>query len=104
MSVIETDGQLDMLEELIYVEEYINQVLREITQQILRHALSRQQWPTGPFHTILGLKIRKLYEEIRRNEAKVNSYTIFLLKQKKTYSKQQLLDHPPVTDPLTYFH
>lgn len=59
---------------------------------------------TGPFHTILGLKIRKLYEEIQRNEAKVNSYTIFLLKQKKTYSKQQFLDLPPVTDPSTYFH
>ncbi|KAL9246973.1 hypothetical protein vseg_020450 [Gypsophila vaccaria] len=69
VTVIEMDGQFDRLDELIYVESHLSNLSTkfygEVTQQMLKH----QDFPgsnngTGFFQTIVGLKIRDLYEQL----------------------------------------
>lgn len=69
VSVVEMDGQFDRLDELIYVESHLSNLSTkfygEVTQQMLKHA----EFPgssngTGLFQTIVGLKIRDLFEQI----------------------------------------
>ncbi|MCO5569226.1 hypothetical protein L7F22_022937 [Adiantum nelumboides] len=73
VTVLEMDGQFDRLEELIYVESHLSNIASkfygEITQQMLKHA----DYPgsnngTGFFQTIVGLKIREVYEGILAKE------------------------------------
>lgn len=68
------DGQFEKLEELIYVESHLSRTgtkfYGEITQQMLKHA----EFPgsnngTGLFQTIVGLKIREVYERIIAKQA-----------------------------------
>ncbi|XP_057518178.1 phosphoribulokinase, chloroplastic-like [Amaranthus tricolor] len=68
-TVVEMDGQFDRLDELIYVESHLSNLSTkfygEVTQQMLKH----QEFPgsnngTGFFQTIIGLKIRDLFEQI----------------------------------------
>ncbi|KAK6129930.1 hypothetical protein DH2020_036324 [Rehmannia glutinosa] len=69
VSVLEMDGQFDRLDELIYVESHLSNISTkfygEITQQMLKHAdFPGSNNGTGLFQTIVGLKIRDLYEQL----------------------------------------
>merc|ERR1719217_1865201 len=73
VSVLEMDGEFDKLEELIYVESHLSgpsaKFYGEITQQMLKNS----QFPgsnngTGLFQTLVGLKVREVYERITANE------------------------------------
>ncbi|RRT58142.1 hypothetical protein B296_00046804 [Ensete ventricosum] len=69
VSVLEMDGQFDRLDELIYVESHLSNLSTkfygEVTQQLLKHSdFPGSNNGTGLFQTIVGLKIRDLYEQI----------------------------------------
>ena len=70
VSVLEMDGQFEKLEELIYVESHLSNTSAkfygEITQQMLKNsAFPGSKNGTGLFQTIVGLKIREVFEDIR---------------------------------------
>lgn len=74
VSVLEMDGQFDRLDELIYVESHLSNLSTkfygEVTQQMLKHAdFPGSNNGTGLFQTIVGLKIRDLYEQLIANKA-----------------------------------
>ncbi|PHU28374.1 Phosphoribulokinase, chloroplastic [Capsicum chinense] len=74
VSVLEMDGQFDRLDELIYVESHLSNLSTkfygEVTQQMLKHAdFPGSNNGTGFFQTIVGLKIRDLYEQIVASRA-----------------------------------
>lgn len=67
------DGSFDKLEELIYVESHLSSTSAkfygEITQQMLRNSsFPGSNNGTGLFQTIIGLKIREVYERITEKE------------------------------------
>ncbi|KAL0918219.1 hypothetical protein M5K25_010214 [Dendrobium thyrsiflorum] len=69
VSVLEMDGQFDRLDELIYVESHLSSLSTkfygEVTQQMLKHSdFPGSNNGTGLFQTIVGLKIRDLFEQI----------------------------------------
>lgn len=73
VSVLEMDGQFDKLEELIYVESHLSNTSTkfygEITQQMLKNTdMAGSNNGTGLFQTIIGLKVRDLYEQITKTE------------------------------------
>ncbi|RVW68915.1 Phosphoribulokinase, chloroplastic [Vitis vinifera] len=74
VSVLEMDGQFDRLDELIYVESHLSNISTkfygEITQQLLKHSdFPGSNNGTGLFQTIVGLKIRDLFEQIVASRA-----------------------------------
>lgn len=67
--MLEMDGQFDRLDELIYVESHLSNLSTkfygEVTQQMLKHSdFPGSNNGTGLFQTIVGLKIRDLFEQI----------------------------------------
>uniref|UniRef100_A0A0D9W8W7 Phosphoribulokinase n=1 Tax=Leersia perrieri TaxID=77586 RepID=A0A0D9W8W7_9ORYZ len=69
VSVLEMDGKFDKLDELIYVESHLSNISSkyygEVTQQMLKHVdFPGSNNGTGLFQTIIGFKIRDLYEQI----------------------------------------
>jgi len=69
VSVLEMDGQFDKLEELIYVESHLSNTSAkfygEITQQMLKNtAFPGSNNGTGLFQTLIGLKVREVYEKM----------------------------------------
>ena len=69
------DGQFDRLDELIYVESHLSNLSTkfygEVTQQMLKHTdFPGSNNGTGLFQTIVGLKIRDLFEQILSSRAK----------------------------------
>lgn len=73
VSVLEMDGQFDKLEELIYVESHLSNTSAkfygEITQQMLKNSgFPGSNNGTGLFQTIVGLKVREVYERIVKKE------------------------------------
>ncbi|KAL5724692.1 phosphoribulokinase [Ranunculus cassubicifolius] len=69
VSVLEMDGAFDRLDELIYVESHLSNISTkfygEVTQQMLKHSdFPGSNNGTGLFQTIVGLKIRDLYEQL----------------------------------------
>ncbi|KAG6501875.1 hypothetical protein ZIOFF_041759 [Zingiber officinale] len=69
VSMLEMDGKFDRLDELIYVESHLSNLSTkfygEVTQQMLKHSdFPGSNNGTGLFQTIVGLKIRDLYEQI----------------------------------------
>eukprot|EP00199_Chlamydomonas_sp_CCMP681_P001740 CAMPEP_0119108020 /NCGR_PEP_ID=MMETSP1180-20130426/13022_1 /TAXON_ID=3052 ORGANISM="Chlamydomonas cf sp, Strain CCMP681" /NCGR_SAMPLE_ID=MMETSP1180 /ASSEMBLY_ACC=CAM_ASM_000741 /LENGTH=376 /DNA_ID=CAMNT_0007093583 /DNA_START=34 /DNA_END=1164 /DNA_ORIENTATION=- len=73
VSVLEMDGQFDKLEELIYVESHMSNTSAkfygEITQQMLKNSgFPGSNNGTGLFQTIVGLKVREVYERILKKE------------------------------------
>ncbi|XP_038970629.1 phosphoribulokinase, chloroplastic-like isoform X2 [Phoenix dactylifera] len=67
VSALEMDGQFDRLDELMYVESHLNNLSTkyygEATEQMLKHGdFPGSNNGTGLFQTIIGLKIRELYE------------------------------------------
>jgi len=78
VSVLEMDGQFDKLEELIYVESHLSNTSTkfygEITQQMLKHgSFPGSNNGTGLFQTLVGLKVRDLYEQVSAKEVAVMS-------------------------------
>lgn len=72
--MVEMDGQFDRLDELIYVESHLSSLSTkfygEVTQQMLKHAdFPGSNNGTGLFQTIVGLKIRDLYEQIIKEKS-----------------------------------
>jgi phosphoribulokinase len=73
VSVLEMDGEFDKMEELIYLESHLSNTSAkfygEITQQMLRNAaFPGSKNGTGLFQTIVGLKVREVYERITEKE------------------------------------
>ncbi|MCO5548573.1 hypothetical protein L7F22_002033 [Adiantum nelumboides] len=74
VSVLEMDGQFDRLDELIYVESHLSNISTrfygEITQQMLKHAdFPGSNNGTGFFQTMVGLKIREVFEKLRAKDS-----------------------------------
>ncbi|CAK9153258.1 unnamed protein product [Ilex paraguariensis] len=74
VSVLEMDGQFDRLDELIYVESHLSNISTKfygaVTQQMLKHSdFPGSNNGTGLFQTIVGLKIRDLFEQIIAGKA-----------------------------------
>ena len=69
VSVLEMDGQFDKLEELIYVESLLSNTSTKFYGELTQQMLKYQNGPgsnngTGFFQTLVGLKVRELYEKI----------------------------------------
>merc|ERR1711990_641533 len=76
VSVLEMDGQFDKLEELIYVESHLSSTSTKFYGEITQQMLKYQNGPgsnngTGFFQTLVGLKVRELYEKIAETEVVV---------------------------------
>jgi phosphoribulokinase len=76
VSVLEMDGQFDKLEELIYVESHLSNTSTkfygEVTQQMLKYSdFPGSSNGTGLFQTLVGLKIRDLYEQMTNTTVSV---------------------------------
>ena len=64
------DGQFEKLEELIYVESHLSNTSAKFYGEITQQMLKNSSFPgskngTGLFQTIVGLKIREVFEQIR---------------------------------------
>lgn len=73
VSVLEMDGQFDKLEELIYVESHLSSTSAKFYGEVTQQMLKNSSFPgstngTGLFQTIIGLKIREVYERVSRKE------------------------------------
>merc|ERR1712094_105714 len=73
VSVLEMDGQFDKLEELIYVESHLSNTSSKFYGEITQQMLKPSTFPgstngTGLFQTLVGLKIREVYERITETE------------------------------------
>lgn len=66
---MEMDGQFDRLDELIYVESHLSNISTKFYGEVTQQMLKLSDFPgsnngTGLFQTIVGLKIRDLYEQL----------------------------------------
>ncbi|PRW33798.1 phosphoribulokinase [Chlorella sorokiniana] len=73
VSVLEMDGQFDKLEELIYMESHLSNTSAKFYGEITQQMLKNSSFPgsnngTGLFQTIVGLKVREVYERITEKE------------------------------------
>ncbi|KAG1678870.1 hypothetical protein FOA52_003538 [Chlamydomonas sp. UWO 241] len=73
VSVLEMDGQFDKLEELIYVESHLSNTSAKFYGEITQQMLKNSNFPgsnngTGLFQTLVGLKVREVYERIMAKE------------------------------------
>eukprot|EP01024_Parvocaulis_polyphysoides_P026338 TRINITY_DN24022_c0_g1_i1.p3 TRINITY_DN24022_c0_g1~~TRINITY_DN24022_c0_g1_i1.p3 ORF type:complete len:152 (-),score=8.65 TRINITY_DN24022_c0_g1_i1:128-583(-) len=73
VSILEMDGQFERLEEIIYVESHLSSTgskyYGEVTQQMLKNStFPGSTNGTGLFQTIIGLKIREVYEKVKNVE------------------------------------
>eukprot|EP00879_Flechtneria_rotunda_P000142 GHRR01000209.1.p1 GENE.GHRR01000209.1~~GHRR01000209.1.p1 ORF type:complete len:398 (+),score=126.83 GHRR01000209.1:57-1196(+) len=73
VSVLEMDGQFDKLEELIYVESHLSNTSAKFYGEITQQMLKNSNFPgsnngTGLLQTIIGLKVREVYERITEKE------------------------------------
>jgi len=78
VSVLEMDGQFDKLEELIYVESHLSNTSTKFYGEITQQMLKFSDFPgsnngTGLFQTVVGLKVRALYEALTSSEVKANA-------------------------------
>ncbi len=75
VSILEMDGQFDKIEELIYVESHLSNTSAKFYGEITQQMLKNSQFPgstngTGLFQTIVGLKIREVYEAVVETSVK----------------------------------
>jgi len=73
VSVLEMDGQFDKLEELIYVESHLSSTSAKFYGEVTQQMLKNSSFPgstngTGLFQTVIGLKIREVYERVAKKE------------------------------------
>lgn len=71
VSVIEMDGKIDVLDELIYVESAMcstgTKYYGELTEQMVKNkAAPGSENGTGLFQTLCAFKIREAYESLRK--------------------------------------
>eukprot|EP01025_Chloroclados_australasicus_P034787 TRINITY_DN3551_c0_g1_i1.p1 TRINITY_DN3551_c0_g1~~TRINITY_DN3551_c0_g1_i1.p1 ORF type:complete len:423 (+),score=34.56 TRINITY_DN3551_c0_g1_i1:142-1269(+) len=76
VSVLEMDGQFDKMEEMIYVESHLSNTGTKFYGEITQQMLKNSKFPgstngTGLFQTIIGLKIREVYERVKKTELAV---------------------------------
>ncbi|XP_076896013.1 phosphoribulokinase, chloroplastic-like [Bidens hawaiensis] len=77
VSIMEMDGQFcwfDKVDELIYVESHLSNISTKFYGEITQQMLKQSNFPgsnngTGFFQTIVGLKIRELFEKISAAKA-----------------------------------
>ena len=67
------DGQFDKLEEIIYVESHLSNTAAKFYGEMTQQMLKNNSFPgstngTGAFQTLIGLKIREVYERITKTE------------------------------------
>lgn len=72
------DGQFENLEELIYVESHLSNTSTKFYGEITQQMLKNSTFPgsnngTGLFQTIVGYKIRELFEKITKEEVSIVS-------------------------------
>jgi phosphoribulokinase len=72
VSVLEMDGQFEKLEELIYMESHLSNTSAKFYGEITQQMLKLGTFPgstngTGLFQTIVGLKVREVYEKLTSN-------------------------------------
>ena len=73
VSILEMDSQFDKLEELIYVESHLSNTSAKFYGEITQQMLKNSSFPgsnngTGLFQTLVGLKVREVYERIVKKE------------------------------------
>jgi phosphoribulokinase len=73
VSILEMDGVFDKLEELIYVESHLSNTSTKFYGEITQQMLKNSSFPgsnnaTGLFQTIVGLKVREVYERMTKKE------------------------------------
>lgn len=77
VTVLEMDGQFDKLEEIIYVESHLSNTGAKFYGEMTQQMLKNSSFPgstngTGMFQTLIGLKIREVYERITQTEVAAN--------------------------------
>lgn len=70
---MEMDGQFDKLKELIYVESHLSSTSAKFYGEVTQQMLKNSSFPgstngTGLFQTVIGLKIREVYERVAKKE------------------------------------
>lgn len=73
VSVLEMDGEFEKMEELIYLESHLSNTSSKFYGEITQQMLKNSSFPgsnngTGLFQTIVGLKVREVYERITEKE------------------------------------
>eukprot|EP01024_Parvocaulis_polyphysoides_P059845 TRINITY_DN6489_c0_g1_i6.p2 TRINITY_DN6489_c0_g1~~TRINITY_DN6489_c0_g1_i6.p2 ORF type:complete len:143 (-),score=14.61 TRINITY_DN6489_c0_g1_i6:137-520(-) len=73
VSILEMDGQFEKLEEIIYVESHLSSTGAKFYGEITQQMLKNNTFPgstngTGLFQTIIGLKIREVFERVKKTE------------------------------------
>lgn len=77
VSVLELDGQLDRLEEVIYIEGHLSNTSTKYYGEMTELLLQHKEYPgssngTGLFQVLTGLKMRATYERLMGVEAKMS--------------------------------
>ena len=77
VSVLEIDGQLDRLEEVIYIESHLSNTSTKYYGEMTELLLQHKEYPgssngTGLFQVLVGLKMRATYERLMGVEAKMS--------------------------------
>jgi len=67
------DGQFEKIEELIYLESHLSNTSSKFYGEITQQMLKLGSFPgsnngTGLFQTIIGLKVREVYEQLTQKE------------------------------------
>ncbi len=75
-SVLEVDGQLDNLEQVIYIESHLSKTATKYHGELTHLLLKHREYPgsnngTGLFQVLTGLKMRATYERLTAKEAKI---------------------------------
>ncbi len=76
VSILEVDGQLDNLEEVVYIEKHLSKTSAKYEGELTHLLLQHREYPgsnngTGLFQVLVGLKMRATYEKLTAKEAKV---------------------------------
>lgn len=69
VSILEVDGQLDNLEETIYIESHLSKTGTKYYGEMAELLLKHKEYPgsnngTGLFQVLVGLKMREVYERL----------------------------------------
>ncbi|HEY9698494.1 MAG TPA: phosphoribulokinase [Trichocoleus sp.] len=77
VSILEIDGQLDRLEEVIYIESHLSNTSTKYYGEMTELLLQHKEYPgsnngTGLLQVLVGLKMRATYERLMGVEAKMS--------------------------------
>jgi phosphoribulokinase len=76
VSILEVDGQFDLLEEVIYIEQHLSATSAKHNGELTELLLQHREYPgsnngTGLWQVLTGLKMRATYERLTKTEAKI---------------------------------